>query len=303
VISYLGTPLPLHILLYDSDSSLVRQAYDPRIMAVLNLAGFGLAAWNSTQAPKAAPLLYKDPGLPMFDRNLMSVARAFCGDCVVAHVRGANYLDAGAAQVGRANLHPFQFPGSDLALAHNGGLARFPEMKFDLLPHIRPEFAARIEGTTDSEWIYAVLRSQIDGPDDNLSAREISDAVVATLRIIRGVRHKRGIKIASGTNLFVTDGRSMVTTRFSYDFGCYEGRISPSDLIFHSLWYTAGRNYGNHDGEWKMVGAVQDADSILIASEPLTRDTSTWIEIPEYTILTVSRADGRIRIHADDLDV
>lgn len=303
VISYLGTPLPLDVLLYRSDSSLVRQAWDPKITAILNLAGFGLIAWDSAGAPGSEPLLYKDPGLPMYDRNLMSVARSYSGDCFVAHVRGANYFEAASADVGRANLHPFRFPGSRLSLAHNGGLARFGEMKFDLLPFIRPEIASRIEGTTDSEWIYAVLLSRIDGPDDDLGPERIGQAVVETLKILREVRARRGIDLASGTNLFVSDGRTLVATRFTFDFGCYDGRISASQLIFHSLWYTAGRDYGCHDGEWKMTGAVEDADSIVIASEPLTRDNATWIEIPEYTMLTVSRHEGRLAIRAEDLDV
>ncbi len=302
VVSYLGTPLSLNTLLYESDSSLVRQAYDPSIMAVLNLAGFGVAAWRSAEENEEA-LLYKDPGLPMFDRNLMSLARTYDGSCIVAHVRGANYFEAGSADVGRSNLHPFRFSGSRLTLAHNGGLHRFAEMKYDLLPFIRPELASKIEGTTDSEWIYALVLSQIDGPDHDLAPEEIRDAVFGALRIIRDVRTRRGIDLASGVNLFVTDGRSLIATRFAYDFGCYEGRISESNRMFQSLWYTTGRDYGLHYGEWQMTGAVEDADSILIASEPLTRDVSKWIEVPEYTLLTVNRDGGRISIQATDVDV
>lgn len=218
-------------------------------------------------------------------------------------MRGANYFEAGSADVGRSNLHPFRFSGSRLTLAHNGGLHRFAEMKYDLLPFIRPELASKIEGTTDSEWIYALLLSQIDGPDGDLAPEEIREAVLETLRIVRDVRTRRGIDLASGVNLFVTDGRSLIATRFTYDFGCYAGRISESNLIFHSLWYTTGRDYGRHDGEWQMTGSVENADSILIASEPLTRDVSKWIEVPEYTLLTVSRPGGRISIQATDVDV
>ena len=34
-----------------------------------------------------------------------------------------------------------------------------------------------------------------------------------------------------------------------------------------------------------MTGGAQHADSILVASEPLTRDTSAWVELPEYGAL------------------
>ena len=39
-------------------------------------------------------------------------------------------------------------------------------------------------------------------------------------------------------------------------------------------------------------GADQ-ARSILVASEPLTRDTSAWVELPEYGALFAERRGGR----------
>ena len=303
IVSYLGPTIPLSVLLYDSDSSLVRQAYDATMSQHLDLAGCGLAAWGAGGSGGSDPLLYKDPTLPMYDRNLRSLARKYAGDCVIAHIRGANYFAPATADVGRANLHPFHYEGCRLTLAHNGDLARFGEMKFDLLEHIRPEIAARIEGTTDSEWVYALLVSQLGRPDDDLAPEEIGDLVIRTLRVLRQVREKRGIRTASGTNLFVSDGRALVTTRFTFDFGCYDGDISDSHMLYHSLWYTVGRDYGLHEGEWKMAGTVHDADAVMIASEPLTRDVSTWIEVPEYTLLVASRRKERIEIHAWDVDV
>ncbi len=302
VVAYLGEPLLLEVLLFRSDSSLVRQAYDPRIMAHLNLAGSGFAAWDSTAPDPEAPLLYRETMLPMFDRNLMRLARKLRGECLVAHIRGADYFGTANPQVERTNLHPFQFPGSRVVLAHNGGLIRFSEMKFDLLEHIKPRVAAMIEGTTDSEWIYAVLLSQLEDPARALEAHELTGAVERTLAILREVRDRRGIDTASGANLFISDGRHIVATRFTFDFGCYDGKLQEGHLVYHSLWYTAGRDYGLHEGEWRMVGGLDAADSVLLASEPLTRDTSTWIEVPEYSLLTVSRRADRVEITTRDLD-
>jgi hypothetical protein len=72
-----------------------------------------------------------------------------------------------------------------------------------------------------------------------------------------------------------------------------------ANMNFLSLWYTAGRGYGLHDGEWKMTGGAEHADSILIASEPLTRDVASWVEVPEYSLLHARIAGGRpaVRIH------
>ena len=70
-------------------------------------------------------------------------------------------------------------------------------------------------------------------------------------------------------------------------------RIHEANLAYLSLWYTAGRDYGLHDGEWKMTGGVENADSILIASEPLTRDTAAWVEVPEYGMMHAELKNGR----------
>ena len=302
VVAYLGEPVPVDVLLYASDSSLVRQAYSPRMLHLLNLAGCGVATWSSSFVESGAPLVYRDATLPMYDRNLMSLARKLTGECVLAHVRGTDYMSRGAARVGRAQVHPFHYEGVDVVLAHNGTLARFDEMKFDLLDHIDPDIAGRIEGTTDSEWLYAVLLSQLDDPSRPRSARDLRRAVTGTLEIVRDVRRKRGIDVASAANLFVADGANLVVTRFVFDFGCYDGPIGPSDLFYQSLWYTAGRDYGLHDGEWRMAAGVE-RDAILVASEPLTEDSSTWVEVPEYTLLTAERTPTGVEIATRDLDV
>jgi glutamine amidotransferase len=63
-----------------------------------------------------------------------------------------------------------------------------------------------------------------------------------------------------------------------------------------------GSAYGQHDGEWKMTGGARNADSILIASEPLTRDVATWVEVPEYSILHAEIRDGRPAVAIHPLD-
>jgi len=77
-------------------------------------------------------------------------------------VRGVAYSTQ--VEISLQNVHPFQFPGVPLTLAHNGDLARFAEMRPGLARHVRPELAHHIRGTTDSEWIYALVVSQLDEP-------------------------------------------------------------------------------------------------------------------------------------------
>jgi predicted glutamine amidotransferase len=206
--------------------------------------------------------------------------------------------------VAETNLHPFRFPGARVALAHNGHLREFARMRFDLVRHIRPELAQRIEGTTDSEWIYALVLSQLEDPHGRPETRELADAVAAALRILRELRGQHGIDTSSPVNLCLTTGDSLVATRFSFDYGWYpdEDALLETDLPYVSLWYTIGGEYARRDGGAAMT-ASDAPRSLLIASEPLTLDISTWLEVPEYTMITAERTPGGLDYETRDLDV
>jgi predicted glutamine amidotransferase len=177
-------------------------------------------------------------------------------------------------------------------------------MRYELVKHIHPDFAQQIEGTTDSEWIYALVLSQLDDPFGAPGTDEMADAIVRALRVLRAVRTRENIAVSSPVNLFVTTGDALVVTRFSFDYGWYppEDAMLETDLPYVSLWYTAGGAYDEHNGETSMVG--DEVRSLLIASEPLTVDVSTWLEVPEYSMITAQRtATGLVHETLDLLDV
>ena len=301
---YLGPPVLLDNLLFQPDSALVRQSYMPKMLHMLNLAGFGMRAWDPGSHDPAAPFAYASDSLPVFDRNLKNLAAKVAAGCVLAHVRGVAYSTQ--VEISLQNVHPFQFAGVPLALAHNGDLARFGELKSRLAPHVRPELLRRIRGTTDSEWIYALLVSQLDDPAAYPEGPALVAALTRTLGILRDERMKLGIDESSSANLFVTDGRQVAAARYCFDFGRYPvddpARMHEANTNYLSLWYTAGRDYGLHDGEWRMTGGASHADAILIASEPLTSDVASWVEVPEYSILHAEIRGGKptVRIHPLD---
>ena len=303
-LAYLGQPVLLDHLLFQPDSSLVKQTYMPQMLNLLNLAGFGMKAWDQGSADPGRPYSYASTELPIYDRNLKGLAEKIRATCLLAHVRGVHFNTEGI--ISQQNIHPFQFPGCRVALAHNGDLARMREMKPALLEHVRPEFARMIDGTTDSEWIYALFLSSLENPGGDISAGEIAAALEKTLGIIRQVRGKLGIASWSPVNLFITTGRQLVAVRYCFDFGCYRtddpGLVPQASFVYHSLWYTSGRSYGWHDGEWKMVGGADTADSIMIASEPLTRDVSTWLEVPEYSMIYADTRSGTPTVEIHYLD-
>jgi glutamine amidotransferase len=302
VVGYLGHPISVEHILYETDSSLVTQVHSPQMTAILNLAGAGMAAWDATSPRPDEPFVYRTTSVPAFDRNLRNLSRKIEATCLLAHVRGVTF--GGDPVVSEQNLHPFRFPGVAVTLAHNGHLREFSKMRYDLVEHLRPEFASSIAGTTDSEWLYALLLSQLDDPLGTPDASELVDAIVKTLAIVREARARRGIDTSSPVNLFVTTGRCLVATRFSFDYGWYpdDDPLLEVDLPYVSLWYTLGGRYAERGGAWEMVGEGP-AESFLIGSEPLTKDISTWLEVPEYAVVSASLRDGVVETECRDLDV
>ena len=303
IVAQLGEPLALQHLLFDTDNSLVKQSYSPRMMnTFLNLAGFGMKAWDPTSLRPEDPFTYRSTTLPSFDRNLRYLSSKLAPTCVVAHVRGVTYSERNV--VAETNLHPFHFPGARIVLAHNGHLRQFERMRYALVEHVRIDLAQHIEGTTDSEWIYALVLSQLDDPFGAPETRELADATAGALRILRKVRTAQGIDTSSPTNLFLSTGQAVVATRFSFDYGWYppEDEMLETDLPFVSLWYAIGGEYAQRDGNWEMT-AADPPRSIIIASEPLTIDHSSWFEVPEYSMLTAELTASGLEFETRDLDV
>ncbi len=291
--AYLGEPVLVEDLLYEPDSGLVRQAVDSELMSHLNLGGFGLAAWNAEAPDRSRPLTYRVPTVPSYDRNLRALAGNIRARALLAHVRGVLYDSR--ESVGPQNVHPFLFEGATVALAQNGDLYDFGRMRYDLLEHIDPGLARRIEGTTDTEWVYALVLSQLEDPFGAVGPDEAEAAVLRTLEILRELRERRGIATQSPVNLVLTDGRWMLATRYAYDYGWYPDDDSffagEREHDFTSLWYTVGGPFGRRgDGTFGTArGAVTSA---VVASEPLTKHPAGWFEAPEYSMLILAPGAG-----------
>ncbi|MBK8257277.1 MAG: class II glutamine amidotransferase [Polyangiaceae bacterium] len=293
VLAYLGEAIFIEDLLYKPDVSFVNQMHQALLFQRLNLAGSGVLAWNTKSERPEIPFEYRSTNLAIYDKNLRALARKIKATALLAHLRGVAYDTRSV--INEQNLHPFLFEGARLALAHNGQLARFDEMKFDLLPHIRPELSRKIRGTTDTEWIYALVLSQLEDPYADYAAQDIAAAVGSALRVLRQVRRKNKITAFSPMNLFLCDGDDLVAACFTFDPENYKElgeNYHPPDEKALRIWYTTGHSFGDHNGEWRMDHAGKEATSSIIASEPLTRDASTWRMVPMQHLIYIRRTSG-----------
>lgn len=301
-ILYLGNKTPIAHFVYHPDNSLIIQSYQAKQMSTIqNLAGYGIAIWNDDFIPPNKPLIYKSADLPFYNKNLYSLCNALQATAVHAHVRGVTYTTN--ESISYENAHPYFYSSiTDLTFSHNGALFGINQMKADLTSYIKPEIFNLLQGTTDSEWVYMIFLSRLKKLKGQHSTKTIALALLETMDIIRDVRKKRKIYTVSPLNLFVTNGAFLVALRFIYDYGHFTTEITEGLFTYHSLWYTLGREYRYQDDHYKMVG-YPDCSSILIASEPLTENTSTWVPVPEYSLLAVERKNQQIYMTFYDVDV
>jgi len=245
--------------------------------------------------------VYKTTNLPFYDENLRNLANKNTPYCFLAHIRGVSYNIHEAVSV--QNVHPFMFPGVNIALAHNGALADFAKIRYDFIDYVNPKFRKNILGTTDSEWIYAVFVTELLKlcPEGIYETKNIIQAIHETLSIIERVRDKNNIHTASPVNLFITNGEFIAATRFVFDFGWLPFNAPPTThSAYHSLWYTYGEQYEKYENQFQMLSEGKRT-SIIIASEPLTEDATTWIEVPEYTMLVIRKEGPEIEIVSKDI--
>jgi glutamine amidotransferase len=290
-------------LFYLPDNSLIKQSYNPLLMkGKLNLAGFGFSAWKDGTNKHQVPNLYRTCELPFYDKNLRNIAINLEANCVLAHVRGVYYSEKEIISI--QNVHPFLYEGTSLAFAHNGGLFDHTIIKDDILRYIKPIFRNQIHGTTDSELLYALFISQLKYPDSDQTIEVLFAGLLKTIDILVALRKKHKITISSPLNLFISNGKVVVASRYILDYGHFNHYKKEEeaflDTQYNSLWYTFGEEYSLYDNQFQMTPGKANR-STIIASEPLTKDQTTWIEVPEYSFIGASMEDKIIKIQSLDI--
>ncbi|PVU92985.1 hypothetical protein BB561_003509 [Smittium simulii] len=137
-----------------------------------------------------------------------------------------------------------------------------------------------IQGTTDSEHAFALFISQLENPHKpSFDYSELKDAMLKTIAIINKYQKEANIKDPSLLNFAVTDGTTVVCTRY----------ISSSTLEAASLFFSSGSQFRSEaDGRYRMIRNNRRDESVVIASEPLTFERNDWLVIPTNTIFVIT---------------
>ena len=313
VLAYIGPEIPLESLLLTPSNGLVNQALDPERYPDLHLAGWGFAAWSEHLLKPEDPFLYRRPMAAFYDDNATRIIPSLQASTVLGHVRAASY----DSQVVLAdeNCHPFSFDETPWIVAQNGDLPHWMLLQRELLQHCEDRYLAQMRGTTDTEFLYVLLLSLLDGDRDEdvqraveemvrLIARAMDDlnlpgltklkmALVSPQRIIginTGLGH-RGETDPAG------DWRELREAEPGTDEYALSMLLEPMHLLL-------GRHVETDDTSFGFEACAEEAATAAVfSSEELTEDTDGWSSLEFGEIVFLERSGDRITRTVHRLEV
>jgi len=267
LVLYLGPELKIGSLVTEPEHSLIVQSYHSEEREEpLNGDGFGIA-WYS-QNPLEEPAIFKSISPAWNNQNLRNLSRVVHSHCIMAHIRAASP----GLPVAEFNCHPFS--REQFSFMHNGAISNFHTVKRPLIQILSDASYLQLQGTTDSEIIFALFADQYALLEMEDNERKIAKALMNTICVIHNLCINQDDNIQCELNIVITDGHVAVASRFS------SAGVKPVSLYVHS-----GHEYRCHKGVVNLYPT--ENPSVLIASEPLTNDKS-WQKVPKNHLVLIN---------------
>lgn len=245
---YLGPEIALKALLTLPEHSLLKQSWQPRELkyAKLNADGYGYAWFEKN----GGPLRYTYAEPIWADPNLQELASGLSSDLWLAFIRSATEGFGNHT----ANTQPFR--DDSIIFMHNGYIEAFNRsLRTELLHQLPHGIQADIQGNTDSEYLFALIR-WLRSRKPNASLPELLNQCLDWIGA-----HINGQKAL--LNLTLSDGKMVAACRHAFNDDAPSLYFSTDDTHFPP--------------------AAQ-----LIASEPLYA-SDAWHRVPESHMLCLER--------------
>lgn len=200
-LAYLGPPRSLSSLLFEPERSLEQQSWQPRHQreGAINADGWGVGWWDHAVRP--VPARYRTARPMWTDASFHSVAEVVHAGAITAAVRSATpplpVVDTGNAP----------FSSGPWLFSLNGFITGFQtELGEALRRSVSPERAMGIEGSSDTEVLFAMVLDALDsgaGPGEAL-CRVTADVLAQTdgrLNLLLSDGHRIAASVC-GNSLF-----------------------------------------------------------------------------------------------------
>jgi ergothioneine biosynthesis protein EgtC len=277
-VLYLGPSISLSSLITEPGNSIIHQSYRSRErVEPLNGDGFGVAWYAGEVTPEAAQ--FRSIGPAWSNQNLRHLARVTRSPCVLAHVRAATP----GLPVTETNTHPFVW--GRYAFMHNGEVGGFAQVKRRLLDRLGDEAYRLIEGTTDSEHVFALFVERLltDGAED--PAERVASALKGAVEDVLDLCAQARVEEPSYLNLAVADGSCAAVCRYTNG----AAQDAPS-LHLHT-----GRTYICEGGVCRMIEPGPDGRAVIVASEPLSEDPGWSVVPPNHVVVLGTDRTAQVR--------
>ncbi|KAF8311161.1 N-terminal nucleophile aminohydrolase [Clavulina sp. PMI_390] len=274
------TPIQLAHLLTRPRHSIINQAFDSRLRLDLrrpiNGDGFGVGWYDSVEDPELGtqPCIFKSITPAWNNSNLARIAEKIKSPLVFGHVRATT-----AGSLSQDNCHPWSY--GKIMFMHNGGIAQFEKLKRKLQAVLSDELFNVPQGNTDSEWAFALYLSKLpDVHATNFTSNVLRQAMLDTIAHLNMLAKEAGITEPSLLNFTVTDGATIVASRY----------ISSKYDEAASLYFSSGTTFNEYapGGHYKMSKSDKRENIIMVASEPLTFEKADWMEIKTNTMIVIT---------------
>ncbi|MDJ0568316.1 MAG: ergothioneine biosynthesis protein EgtC [Pleurocapsa sp. MO_192.B19] len=248
LLGYLGSSIQLDRILIKPEHSLIVQSYQPREMTagLLNADGFGIGWYHPEE--QNPPYIYRNV-LPIWnDANLPQIGRYIQSNCFLGYVRSAT----SNLSVDIINCQPFA--QQNLLFVHNGYIDDFRKTLYRPIRNNLSDFAyQRIEGTTDSEHIFALIVNELENSDRLSLQQALSNTIIHLAKL------SQPDEINFSANIVLSNGKELAACRYS------NREESPT------LYYIKDNSLYS--------------EAVIVASEPMFE--GNWISCPEKSIIGV----------------
>ena len=286
VLAFIGPETPLENLLLTPTNSLVNQALDPERHPELQLAGWGFGAWSETLLKPEDPFIYRRPMAAFYDDNLERIVPSLRASTMLAHVRAAAY-DAKVVMVDE-NCHPFSFDGTPWIVAQNGYLPNWQLLQRELLQHCKDDYLEQMKGTTDTEFLYALLLSLLEGDGDE----DVQRAVEEMVRLIAAAMEHLDLPGLTKLKMALVSPNRIIGVNTGLGLN---GETNPTgdwrklresepgtddfsrSMLLEPMYLLMGRNFEKDATTYAFETCDEDESTgAIFASEALTDDTDGW---------------------------
>ncbi|WP_040492930.1 class II glutamine amidotransferase [Ilumatobacter nonamiensis] len=289
VLAYIGPELPIDSLLLEPENSLVNQTLDPELHPLLQLAGWGFACWSDHLLKPNQPFRYRRPMAAFYDDNAEGIIPSLQANTLLAHVRAAAYN--AATVLADENCHPFSYTKTPWVMAQNGALPNWTTLQRELLPHCKDEYLQQMRGTTDTEFLYVLLLSLLEGDSDD----DVQHGFEELLKVILEAMKALDLVALTKLKMVLVSPNRIIGA--NYGAGHHgeadvqgdwkELRESDPDsndyalsMLLEPMYVLTGRNFQDYEKSYDIdVCPVEEATAAIFASEPLTEETDDWLHL------------------------